>query len=549
MVVLVFLSACSSAESTSGEKEVNLPVTEDLPKVRKVGDIILNVPTKEEDFIQYELGFLLAEEWKKLGLDVVVEPLNTDSLARLAENETEFDVMTGTIDGLVDKFDPDFFIYRTLHSTLTASNGYNKTGYKNPDFDRLAVEQRKTLNPIKRKEIVKNAEELYLEDIPYAPVLHRELLMAYNDEKFANVQFVKGEGLNSAWTFMAIEPIGLNKYVRWAYPSEIESLNPFASTSLKDFEVTRLIYDTLVKINDGGESENWAAKSVEDVNGDGKTYFITLREGMKFHNGEKVTAKDVHFSFKLAKEVESAAFTHLVELVDKVEVVDELSVEITLKEAYAPFVNQTLSQLYIFPQHYWEPILQKKGPKGVKEYKNEKPIGSGPFKLAYWEQEKEIKLDANSEHFSPAKVNGILRILYRDPEKMLLAVKHGQAEIGGVGILPEQAEELEDDPNVKIAHVPTIGLDHVIYNNRIKPFDDQAFRKALTLTIPKDTIINEILKGAGQKANSLISPANQRWHNDDLEGYEYNFTSAVETLKEAGYEWDEKGKLYYPEEK
>jgi peptide/nickel transport system substrate-binding protein len=549
MVVLLFLSACSNSASTSGKDEVVLPVTVELPKARKVGEILLNVPTKEEDFIQHEYGFLLAEEWKKLGLDVIVEPLNEDSLSRLTENETEFDAITGVLNGHAEKFDPDFFIYRTLHSTLTATNGDNKTGYKNTDYDVLAINQRTTMNQTERKEIVKKAEELFLEDIPYAPVLHRDLLMAYNDEKFTNIKYVSGEGINSFWTFMAIEPTGLNKYVRWAYPREIESLNPLVSTSLQDFEVTRLIYDTLVRINDTGEPENWAAESVEDVNGDGKTYLINLREGMMFHDGEKLTAKDVQFSINLVKEVESTAFAHLVELVDKVEVVDELSVQITLKEAFAPFVNQTLSQLYIFPQHYWEPILKKEGPKGIKEHKNEKPIGSGPFKLAYWEHGKEVKLDADKSHFSPAKVNGILRILYEDTEKMVSALKNSQAEIGGVSLLPEQAEELTGAQNVQIAHVPNIGLDYIIYNNRIKPFDDKAFRKALTLSIPKETIVEKILKGAGQEANSLISPANERWYSSDLNGYEYNLTTAVDILKDAGYEWDEKGKLHYPEGK
>jgi peptide/nickel transport system substrate-binding protein len=541
VVLLLFLSACTSSASTSGEKEVTLPVTADLPKGRKVDKIILNVPTKEEDFIQHEYGFLLAEEWKKLGLDVVVEPLNGESLLRLTENESEFDVMTGIWNGNADKFDPDFFIYQTLHS-----NGYNKTGYKNPDYDALAAGQRTAMDQTKRKEIVKKAEELFLQEIPYAPVFRRDLLIAYNDEKFTNLQFTSGEDLNSFWTFMSIEPTGINKYVRWANSNEIESMNPLASTSMQDFQVTRLIYDTLVKINDRGEPENWAAESVEDVNGDGLTYLVKIREGLKFHDGEKVTADDVQFSFNLVKQVKSATFSHLVEPVDKVEVMNEQSLQITLKEPYAPFVNQTLSQLYIFPLHYWGPILEKDGPKGVIQHKNDKPIGSGPFTLAYWEKGKEVKLDTDNGHFSPAKVNGILRILYKDTDEMIAAVKNGQAEIGGESLLPEQAEALKESGNVQIAQVPNIGLDHIIYNNRIKPFDDIAVRKALTLSIPKETIVEEILKGAGKEANSLISPANQIWHSPETSGYEYNLTSAIDTLKEAGYEWDEKGKLYYP---
>ena len=57
------------------------------------------------------------------------------------------------------------------------------------------------------------------------------------------------------------------------------------------------------------------------------------------------------------------------------------------------------------------------------------------------------------------------------------------------------------------------------------------------------------LEGFGQKANGLIAPANEFWHNAEVKGFEYDFEAAVEELKAAGYEWDENGKLYYPEGK
>lgn len=544
--VLLFLSACSSSANTSGEGEVVLQETADLPQNRKIRGLKLNVPTKEDDPIQYEYGFLLAEEWKKLGLDVIVEPLEKESLSRLTGRESEFDFLTGIWNGQAEIVDPDFLVYRTLHSTSTGMDGYNKTGYSNPNYDALATEQRTILDQTKRKEIVNKAEKLFLEDLPFAPIIHRDLVMIYNDDKFANFSFGNEEGLNSFWTFMDIEPKGLNKYVRWAFPSDIDSLNPLAATDIQDVEVTRLIYDTLIKINRSGEPENWAAKAVEDVNGDGKTFLITLREGMKFHDGEKVTADDVQFSFHLASQVETAAFATLVEAVEKVEVIDELSVQITLKEAYAPFVNQTLAQLYIFPKHYWEPILEKEGPEGVLADKNEKAIGSGPFKLDYWEHGKELKLDANTEHPIPPKLNGILRISYANTEEMVAAVKNGQAEIGGMSLQPDEAEGLKDTKNMKIAQVPTNSLDHLIYNTRVKPFDNKAFREALTLAIPKASIIDEVLQGAGTEAVSLISPVNKLWHSTDIKGYEYNLQEAIDLLEEAGYEWDDKGKLYYP---
>ena len=81
---VLFLSACAIStnnEMGASATEVILPVTKDLPAKQKVREIVLKVPTKEDDPIQYEYGFMLAEEWKKLGLDVKVEPLNSSSFS------------------------------------------------------------------------------------------------------------------------------------------------------------------------------------------------------------------------------------------------------------------------------------------------------------------------------------------------------------------------------------------------------------------------------------------------------------------------------------
>ena len=549
---MLFLSACSmsvSKESDSEKDDSILPVTEGLPEDRKVRELVLNVTTPDYDPVRYEFGLMIAEEWKKLGLDVKVEPLEWNRLSELGMQQKDFDAFTLSWAGRAERIDPDHFIYGTLHSSLSGFGGYNIAGYENPEYDALAEKQRRVSDPEERKDIVRQAEEIFLEDVPYAPVAHRDQIMPYNKANFTNIQAMIGEGLNSFWTFMAIEPTGVEKYVRWGYPSDINSLNPLSSTNSHDFQVTRLIYDRLVRISETGEPKNWAAESIKDVNGDGKTYLVKLRSGMKFHDGEAVTSEDVKFSFDLVKEIQSPYFMGMVEPIESVEIVDDLTVQFNLKEPFAPFISNTLAQMYIFPQHYWQPILDEKGATGVLEHQNEDIVGSGPFKIDYWQRNQELKLDTNTEYFSPAKVNGILSIPYSNTETMVAAVDKGQADIGGWWIEPIQAEGLKDNESVEVITVPDIGLYHINYNMRRMPFDDKAVRRAMTYTIPKQRIIDEILEGFGQKANGLIAPANEFWHNAEVKGFEYDFEAAVEELKAAGYEWDENGKLYYPEGK
>jgi peptide/nickel transport system substrate-binding protein len=550
--VLLFLSACSmsvSKESNSETNESILPVTEGLPEDRKVREFVMNVTTPDYDPVRYEFGLMIAEEWKKLGFDVKVEPLEWNRLSELGLQQKDFDSFTLAWAGRAERIDPDHFIFGTLHSSVDGIGGYNIAGYDNPEYDALAEEQRRISDPEKRKEIVRKAEEIFLEDVPYAPVAHRDQIMPYNKANFTNVKYMIGEGLNSFWTFLEIEPTGEQKYVRWGYPSDIKTLNPLNTTNTHDFQVTRLIYDRLVRISETGEPKNWAAESIEDVNGDGKTYLVKLKSGMKFHDGEAVTAEDVKFSFDLVKEVQAPYFMGMVEPIESVEVVDDLSVQFNLKEPFSPFISNTLAQMYILPQHYWQPILDEKGATGVLEHQNEDIVGSGPFKFNYWQRNQELKLDTYTEYHTPAKVDGILKIPYSTTETMVAAVDKGQADIGGWWIEPIQAEGLEENETVEVVSVPDFGLYHINYNMRRMPFDDKAVRKAMTYSIPKQRIIDEILEGFGQKANGLMAPANEFWHSPDVKGLEYDFEAAVEALKEAGYEWDENGKIYYPEGK
>jgi peptide/nickel transport system substrate-binding protein len=551
LLISLVLSACSMqvTKEPEGEKEIPKNVTENLPEDRKVRELELYVTTPEYDPIRYEFGLMIAEEWKKLGFDVKVTPLEWNRLAELGMKQKDYDAFTLSWAGRAERIDPDHFIYATLHSSNAGLGAYNIVGYDNPEYDKLAEAQRTVTDLEKRKEIVNKAQEIFLEDLPYAPVVHRDQVMAYNKENFKNVTYMLGEGLNSYWNFLNMEPTGDQKVVRWGYPSDIDSLNPLSSTNSHDFQVTRLIYDRLVQISETGEPKNWAAESIEDVNGDGQTYRVTIHEGMKFHDGEAVTAEDVKFSFDLVKEIQSPYFMAMVEPINSVEIVDELTVQFNLKEPFAPFISNTLAQMYIYPEHYWKPILDSEGATGVLEHQNEEIIGSGPFKIDYWRKNQELKLLRNDEFRTPAKIDGILSIPYSNTQGMVAAVEQGEADMTGWWVEPIQVDKLKENPMLEVISVKDHGLYHINYNMRRMPFDDKPVRLAMAYVIPKQRIIDELLEGYGTPANSLIAPANEFWHNPNIETFDYDMEKARKILEDAGYQWDENGKIYYPEGK
>ena len=357
-----------------------------------------------------------------------------------------------------------------------------------------------------------------------------------------------GEGLNSFWTFMNLQPTGERKILRWGYPSDINGLNPMNTTETHDFQVTRLIYDSLVRIDTDGKPKLWAAESITDVNKDGKTFQVKLRPGMKFHDGVPVTSKDVKFSFDMVRDIKSPFFLGMVKPIKSIDVINDLTVQFNLTEPFASFISNTLAQMYIFPEHYWTPILEK-GAKAVLEHKNEKIIGSGPFKLDYWRKDEELKLVRNDDYFEKPAIEGILSIPYANIQGMVAAVEQGQADFTGWWIEPIQGDKMKLNPNLEVVDIPDNGLYHINYNMRRMPFDDKSVRLAMSYVIPKQKIVDQLLEGHGSVANSFISPENKFWHNPNVKKFDYDQAKAFQFLKDGGYKWDENGKIYYPEGK
>jgi peptide/nickel transport system substrate-binding protein len=87
-----------------------------------------------------------------------------------------------------------------------------------------------------------------------------------------------------------------------------------------------------------------------------------------------------------------------------------------------------------------------------------------------------------------------------------------------------------------------------IPNHRRKPFDDPAVRRALAHAVPKEDIVQTVMGGAGTAPDAPLPPALQFWYHADAGGYEFDLEQAKAELEEAGYQWNDQGRIMYPEE-
>jgi peptide/nickel transport system substrate-binding protein len=128
----------------------------------------------------------------------------------------------------------------------------------------------------------------------------------------------------------------------------------------------------------------------------------------------------------------------------------------------------------------------------------------------------------------------------------------GEADMSDVSITALQVPEAQASGNLGVADVRDFGVFYMAFNFRRPPFNDPNVRRAIAHTLDHQTVVEAVLGGYGEAGQGMIAPAVEYWHNPEwaewLEtDYSFDLNLARQILADAGYRWDEDGKLYYPE--
>ncbi len=306
---------------------------------------------------------------------------------------------------------------------------------------------------------------------------------------------------------------------------------------LSDYNSSRAameMYEGLVRFKDGStEIEPGLAESWE-VSDDGLVYTFHLRPGVTFHDGTPVNAEAVRFSFERQIDPENpyhdtgefpyAEFT--LGDIDSVEAVDDLTVRITLKETFAPFLaNMAMHAAAIV------------SPTAVMRYGrdfSEHPVGAGPYRFVSWQRGVEVILEANPDYWRGAPK--VQRLIFRpivEDQARLAALEAGEIDLA-VNLPPDDLPRLRDDPRFTFAEQPGMHTWYLVFNVTKEPFDDPRVRQAVAHAIDRDAIVQAILGGTGETAVNFLPPV--VWsYTDDVEAYPYDPERARELLAEAGY--------------
>ncbi len=276
-----------------------------------------------------------------------------------------------------------------------------------------------------------------------------------------------------------------------------------------------------------GLAESW---EMED---DGKVWVFHLRDGVVFHNGKKLTADDVKFSFDrmLDPQVGSSMAGRL-SMVESTEVMDPLTVKFTMKGPNPTFLASQTGF------HHKAFILS---PESLEEDGSVKrPICTGPFALEEHTPQGDWIFAKNMDHWQ-AGLPLVDKIVYKplvDPQVRINALRSGDVDVA-TDLPTDQAAMLmetgEDKGKVEYSSQATGFQHHLILNQGFEPFANPKVRQAIAYAIDKDELLIGAVDGVGQTINQFY-PEGTQWHTDIEDEYRSrNLEKAKELMAEAGY--------------
>ncbi len=498
---------------------------------------------------QYQAAELIAQAWGDLGLDVTVSGLPQNQLSDVVwYHRDSWDVTMWQMVGRPERSDPDDFVSNLFLST-NIETGYNFVGYNNPEYDRVARAQRLATNRQERQALIYEAQDLVNADQPYAFLVYPTKSYAYDKTVFDGATMVNqpGLGIKNFLSFIQVEPLGAQKDLIMNVSNELNSINPYYVSGAGDSWMTELIWDRIMRIGADGLPQPWAAESVT-WNDAGTLATIVLRDGLTFHDGMPVRVEDVIFSLESPNRPGIAPmYEPFARPITALEKVDDRTFTLALAQPNAAFETSTLSKLNIIPEHVWEPLLAALATgESAESVLEDSRVGSGPFKFERWNQ-SEVVLSAVSDHFAAPKVERLIMRVVLNVEASLGMLRSGELNFltdytGDPQLLIEAAAA---DGDIEVVDVIDIGFQFLGFNLRRAPFDDPAFRRALSFAINRRLIAGAAYNGFGRPANSHVSPALPFWYNAATEEIPVGTDVAIAMLTEAGYAIID-GRLHYP---
>lgn len=316
--------------------------------------------------------------------------------------------------------------------------------------------------------------------------------------------------------------------------NSIASLTPYNVYGSDDLLIASApCFDPLYIITADG-TRWYLADSMEPTSDDGMHYEMKLKDGLKWHDGEPITADDVVFTVDMFKDTsntgatsESVTYNNKTLSAEKV---DDLTVAITLQEPFSAFETE-FGRIQIIPKHIFD------GNTNVADNKKalKKCIGSGPFKLKEYKEGDSIVYERNDDYYrgKPSLAQVVIKMM---PDESAQEAALQSGEISMMRVTNQtKLDKYKKDSDYKVYTLPEGRLNYLAFNYQSPIMQDIDARKAICLALNDD----DIIKGAygseelALPAKNFCAPQNL-YYNDEMTGYQQNIEEAKKLAEKSG---------------
>ena len=454
----------------------------------------------------------ILKAWTEIGVEVSIGTDTMKSYLEANRNGEGFDLLVGRYNA--DYEDPDNFTYFLFHSKAGLYDYIDSN-----ELDQLMHEARVESEPAQREKLYRKIENHLIESSYLLPLFHDI------DYRVANPK-VRGLKLHSSSPYVKYEELGKPEAATPAalrksgggilyvpLGTAISNLDPTLSINVQQAEVLPTIFETLTQQVGGGQIVPWLASEFHAEEG-GRRFRFRLRGDVRFHDGRRVTARDVRYSFeRLLLNESSQARAYFSSIRGSAALLNKEKRElegfrILSASEFTIDLDQPLSFFPAILSHPAASIL----PEGANRFDGTwrtSSIGTGPFRVLRFEPDRRLELEANPNYWRPAypKSDGLVFSFGVSPQEILSGFRAGRYSLAG-DLFPSDVEALRHEPEFasRYRETPRLSTYYVVFNLHRGPLADEKLRHLLVQSLEVEGLVRRNIGRIAIPAHGLIPP-------------------------------------------